>query len=352
LDQESSKGSPTGNYEAANFKISDDNGTLVKDELRSRVFEETTPGTWNITVEIIIPTLNEEETIGELIRNIHSSSLPFDLSILVIDGRSTDGTLDICKREKVRFIIQKGKGKGSAMREAVELSDADIIVFIDGDGTYSLADLELLLQPLLSGESDIVIGSRVLGRREKGAIPIFNNSGNKIFNRAISFAMKTTITDSLSGYRALFRKTFRDLLLISDAFEIEVEMTVEALAKGYRVLEVPVSYGLRRGSTTKLDPLRDGIKIARTLLFILMNLNPLKFFAIIALGFFVAGIYPAVQVLHEKIYLGQIISMPSVVLSSLLFMTGTISLVVGMVSELVVRSRRRLEYLINRNLQR
>jgi dolichol-phosphate mannosyltransferase len=140
--------------------------------------------------------------------------------------------------------------------------------------------------------------------------------------------------------------------LISDAFEIEVEMTVEALAKGYRVLEVPVSYGLRKGSTTKLDPLMDGMKIARTLLFILMNLNPLKFFAIIALGFFVAGIYPAVQVLHEKIYLGEIVSMPSVVLSSLLFMTGSISLVVGMVSELVVRSRRRLEYLINRNLQR
>jgi dolichol-phosphate mannosyltransferase len=166
----------------------------------------------------------------------------------VIDGRSTDGTLDVCKREKVRFIIQKGKGKGkgSAMREGVELSVADIIVFIDGDGTYSLADLELLLQPLLSGESDIVIGSRVLGRREKGAILIFNNSGNKILNRAISFAMKTTITDSLSGYRALFRTTFSDLLLISDAFEIEVEMIVEALAKGYRVLEVPVSYGPRK----------------------------------------------------------------------------------------------------------
>jgi cellulose synthase/poly-beta-1,6-N-acetylglucosamine synthase-like glycosyltransferase len=70
--------SPTSNFEAANFKISRDNGTLVKAELRSRTFEET--GTRNITVEIIIPTLNEEETIGELIRNIHSSSLPFELS--------------------------------------------------------------------------------------------------------------------------------------------------------------------------------------------------------------------------------------------------------------------------------
>src|SRR6266705_3010502 len=158
LHQESNKRCPTGNYEAATFKISDDNDTLLKEELRSRVFEETTPGTGNTTVEIIIPTLNEEETIGELIHSIHSSSLPFELSILVIDGRSTDGTLDVCKREKVRFIIQKGKGKGSAMREAVELSDADIIVFIDGDGTYSLADIELLLQPLLRGESDIVIG--------------------------------------------------------------------------------------------------------------------------------------------------------------------------------------------------
>ena len=238
------------------------------------------------------------------------------------------------------------------MREAVEQSDADIVVFIDGDGTYSASDLESMLEPLLNDQAHMVVGSRIVERREKGSISAFNKIGNNLFNRAINFAMKSSITDSLSGYRALYKKTFKDLVLFSDSFEIEVEMTVEALAKAYRVIEVPICYGLRKGSRTKLDPIGDGIKIGRTLLFILMNVNPLKFFGIISLAFFLASLYPGILVLYEKITTGNIISMPSVVFSSLLFVTGTISIVVGMVSELVVRSRRRLEYLINRKFEK
>jgi dolichol-phosphate mannosyltransferase len=127
-------------------------------------------------------------------------------------------------------------------------------------------------------------------------------------------------------------------------------MTVEALIKGYRLLEVPISYGLRRGSATKLDPIHDGIRIGQTLLFILLNVKPLKFFGILSLGFFIAGLYPASQVLYEKILFGDIIHMPSVVFSSLLFVTAAVSLVLGIVSELQVRSRKRLEYLINKRL--
>lgn len=302
----------------------------------------------NTTVEVIIPTLNEQTTIGGLIQSLRSLVLPVSFSILVIDGGSTDHTLDICQSENVKVITQKRKGKGSAMRQAVENSQADIIVFIDGDGTYSPSDMEAILEPLLRNKSDMVVGSRILGKREKGAISVFNSIGNRLFNRTINFAMNSGITDSLSGYRALYRSIFKELILFSDTFEIEVEMTVEALAKGYRVSEVPISYGLRKGSDTKLNPVGDGLKIGRTLLFILMNVNPLKFFGIISIGFLVAGSYPAFVVLHEKIVLGEIMSLPAVVLASLLFVTGGISIVLGMLSELVVRSRRRLEFLINR----
>jgi dolichol-phosphate mannosyltransferase len=314
-----------------------------------KIFSNTERG--EIKVEIIIPTLNEEKTIEELINNIRSCLLPIELSILVIDGGSSDRTVDICKRRNVRFLVQKGKGKGNAMREAVDHSEADVVVFIDGDGTYSPSDLGLLLEPLLDGKSDMVVGSRILGKRERGAISIFNTLGNRLFNRAINFAMKSSITDSLSGYRALYKKTFSNLILFSDSFEIEVEITVEALAKGYRVLEVPINYSIRKGSDTKLDPFGDGVKISKTLLFILMNVNPLKFFAIISLGFFIIGLWPAAYPLYEKISYGEITSIPAAVLSALLFVAGTLSIVVGMVSELVVRSRRRLEHLINRKLE-
>lgn len=315
------------------------------DGSKSSLFNE------NTRVEIIIPTLNEQEAIENLIHSIRSNVLPVKVSILVVDGGSTDRTLDICKRESVRFILQKKNGKGSAIREAVDKSEADIVVFIDGDGTYSIADLKLLLEPLLEDKSDMVVGSRILGKREKGAISMFNAIGNKLFNMAINFGMRTHITDSLSGYRALHKRTFKDLILFSDAFEIEVEMTVEALAKGYRVTEAPVKYSRRKEkSRTKLEPLHDGTKIATTLLFILINANPLKFFGFISLGLFAAGVPFAILVVLEKVYTGDIVHLPSVILSSLLFVASTLSLIVGLISELVVRARRRLEYLINRKL--
>jgi glycosyltransferase involved in cell wall biosynthesis len=182
-------------------------------------------------VEIIIPTLNEEHTIGKLIRNIRSHLLPLNISISVIDGGSTDKTLDICEKENVKITIQKGKGKGNAMRQAVDNTKAEIVVFIDADGTYEVSDLGMLLDPLINNKADMVIGSRLNGKIEKGSISLLNMIGNKIFNSAINFAMNSHVTDSLSGYRAMFSNVFRDLVLFSNNFEIEVEMTVEALAK-------------------------------------------------------------------------------------------------------------------------
>ena len=228
-----------------------------------------------------------------------------NITALVIDGGSTDNTLDICSRKNVKTIIQKGNGKGSALREAVNQTDADIVVFIDGDGTYLAAEMNLLLEPLIGNKSDIVVGSRISNKKNRKSITRFNALGNNLFNRTINFAMKSSITDSLSGYRAMYRKTFNELVLFSGNFEIEVEMTVDALAKGFRILEVPISYGTRNGSDTKLSPFNDGIEIAHTLIFILMNINPLKFFSIISLSFFIVGIYPAAFVLNEKISTGR-----------------------------------------------
>ena len=257
----------------------------------------TSQGTSNdynkIRVQVIIPTLNEEQAIGELIDSIGLLDISLRVSVTSYRWRFHYNTLDICRRKNVKCIVQSGKGKGNAMREAVDQTDAEIVVFIDGDGTYSANDMGSMLKALLDDKSDMIVGSRFLSKENRGSVAAFNVVGNKIFNRTINFAMKSSITDSLSGYRALYTETFRKLLLFSNSFEIEVEMTVEALAKGLRILEVPITYGVRKGSSTKLDPFGDGIKIGRTLLFILMNINPLKFFGLISLAFFVIGLYPA-----------------------------------------------------------
>lgn len=305
----------------------------------------------HMKAEIIIPTLNEESSIGQLIQNIKLESFPIDVSILVIDGGSTDDTINICKREKIRVIRQKGKGKGNAMKESVEYTDADIIIFIDGDGTYSIKDLGSLLKPLLNDECDMVVGSRVLGKREKGSISTLNTFGNTIFNSFINIALKSHVTDSLTGYRALRKKVFQDLILFSDSFEIEVEMTVEALARGYRIMEVPISYTNRINSKTKLNPIGDGVKIAKTLFFIVMNIRPLLFFGIMSAIIFGISIYPISIIMYEKFIFGDIVHLPSVIFSSLLIVTSVILLVLGVLSELIVRSRRRVELLFKRQFK-
>jgi dolichol-phosphate hexosyltransferase len=298
------------------------------------------------TIGVIIPTLNEEQTIGEILDKVKGIRLPAYTSTLVIDGGSTDHTLDICKRKNVDVIVQRGKGKGSAMREAVNKIDSDLLVFIDGDGTYPAENMSSLVMPLLEDKADMVVGSRI--KRQKGSVGGFNSVGNKIFNRAINFALGSSVTDSLSGYRTLRRETFNELVLFSDRFEIEVEITVEAIAKGLRILEVPITYGTRTGSKTKLNPLSDGANIARSLLFILMNVNPLKFFGAISLIFFALALYPSYFVIIEKFTTGEVVSIPSVLLSLFLFVIGVMSIVVGLLSELVVRSRRRLEHMISK----
>ena len=107
------------------------------------------------------------------------------------------------------------------MKQAVQHSNADVIVFMDGDGTYSIDDFEKMVGPIIDDKADMVVGNRSKKTREKNSITTFNSFGNNIFNKFINFSMKSNVQDSLSGYRAIRRKVFNDLILLSQHFEIE-----------------------------------------------------------------------------------------------------------------------------------
>jgi dolichol-phosphate mannosyltransferase len=302
----------------------------------------------NLTIEIIIPTLNEGNSIGKLIQSINKIKIPQKISILVIDGGSNDQTIKICQDLNVNVIQQKGRGKGNAMKEAAEISKSEIIVFIDGDDTYSASDLPKLLLPIIEDKADMVVGVRSKKIREKNSITTFNSLGNTLFNKFINFSMKSNVQDSLSGYRAIRRDMFNDLILLSSHFEIEVEMTVESLNKGYRISEVPISYFNRKNTETKLNPIGDGIKIGRTLIFIIMNIRPLLFFSLFSLSFFLLAIGFTSVIFYNRYVLGGVIYTPFAILSAMLFILGSLCLVLGLISELIVRSRKRLEFQISR----
>lgn len=212
---------------------------------------------------ITIPALNEETTIKTVVTDFLKVVDSCSFNVLVVDGHSSDNTMKLAKEAGATVISQKKKGKGAAMIETVGGREEDVIIFVDGDGTYLPSEFELIADPVMRGKADMVIGSRFKGKVEVGAIHPLNFLGNKFFSLVTQIVFDTDISDIFSGYRAVRRDLLQEIELKSSSFEIEAEMTVKAIAKGFTVLEVPITYLRRIGSSSKLNPLKDGLFILR-----------------------------------------------------------------------------------------
>lgn len=203
----------------------------------------------------LLPTLNEEKTIAKVIDEINELGLP-NYTILVVDGRSKDKTREIAKKKGASVIIQKAKGKGSAIIEAVAtLKDSDTVVMTDADATYSLKQVPKMIK--LADNNTMVFGSRVF---QPGSITSLNRFGNFAINSAGSLLFLHKIGDMCTGLRVFKASSFKKLKLKTTNFEIETEWTLKALKKGVKIVELPIEYSERKGET-KLSPLADGYKI-------------------------------------------------------------------------------------------
>jgi dolichol-phosphate mannosyltransferase len=213
-------------------------------------------------VACIIPTLNEDATIADVIQQ----SRHHTKRIIVVDGHSTDETRQIAIDTGATVLLERQRGKGIALRSAFNTVTAKVYITIDGDGTYDGHEMKNLLAPLQAGQADMVVGSRFLGKMERGAISPLNTFGNHLFNFLVNRLTGSKMTDSQSGYRAISQRALTHIDLSSVGFEIETELTMKILRAGFRVIEVPITYRKRRGTPPKLRAIRDGIKIITTIL--------------------------------------------------------------------------------------
>jgi len=227
-------------------------------------------------VTVLVPTLDEAETIGDVVRDFRSAG--FD-DILVVDGGSTDDTQAVAENAGARVVEQTGEGKGQAVREAVaEHVDAEYVLMLDGDGTYLADDAEAMLEPLRAGEAEHVIGNRFADMRS-GAMTTLNRLGNRLINGAFGVIHGESFDDILSGYRAFTRESFERMHLTADGFGIETEMAVECAKRGISTTVVPITYYPRpAGSNTNLHPVRDGGIIFLELYRRAKTNNPLFYF--------------------------------------------------------------------------
>ena len=228
---------------------------------------------------VLIPTYEEAATIGGVVDGFRERGFS---NILVIDGHSTDETRDIAREHGARVVEQsgrgKGTGKGQAVREGVARSTAPYILLLDGDGTYRPADAAALLDPLLSGAADHVIGDRYADMAD-GAMTRFNGVGNRMINRAFRTVHGRDVGDVLSGYRAFTRESFERCHPTAEGFGIETELAVECVKQGVEMVTVPITYHARPAdSETNLRPVRDGARILLTLYRLAKTNNPLFYF--------------------------------------------------------------------------
>ena len=215
---------------------------------------------------IVLPTLNEALSIGQVIEEIPQRILEergYHVDVLVVDGASTDSTLKIAQDKGARIIVESRRGKGRAIRTALEETHADYVFMLDGDYTYPTTFIPEMLE--LLKQYPVVIGSRLKGKRQKGALRRLHLVGNYLITWFANILYGTRVSDLCTGFWGFRREVIQNLNLTADGFQLEAEILTQLAKKGYQIGEIPILYRRRVGKA-KLTVLQDGFRIVRFLI--------------------------------------------------------------------------------------
>jgi len=293
-------------------------------------------------VAVLVPCYNEALTIEQVIIDIRKA-LP-DAAIYVYDNNSVDRTAEIAAAAGAVVRHESRQGKGFVLQRMFRDIDADVYLMIDGDSTYPAGEASRLIDPVISDDVDMVIGSRLMSA-SNSEFKRLNRFGNKLFLRTINSIFKVELTDILSGYRAFSRRFVKNTMLFAGGFDTETEMTLKALARGYRIVEIPVDLTNRpSGSSSKIRVVRDGTLIFKMIFSLFRDYKPLTFFGGVGLFIIALGLIPGVIVVYEFIETGFVTRLPSVVLAVGLILCGLLSITVGLILHTIVRRSQELDH--------
>lgn len=222
----------------------------VTNPSRPTEIERTSPDGTRHTISVIIPTRNEVDNL----RPVLAAAAPYADELLVVDGHSTDGTRELATAGGARVILDDGRGKGAAIRLAIEAAQGDILVFIDADGSHDPRDIPALVKPIVDGAADHVSGSRMLGGSDElhatwqQFVRLF---GSQIITLSINYTQNVRLTDCQNGFRAIRRDVALDLDLQENITSIEQEMVIKTVRRGYRLAEVPTHEYVRANGESR-----------------------------------------------------------------------------------------------------
>lgn len=301
------------------------------------------------SVAFVIPCLNEEATIAQVVADCRQA-LP-NARVCVFDNNSTDHTSEQARAAGAEVIACPKPGKGEVIAQAFAELDEDVLVILDGDGTYDASLAPTMAQLILKGRCEMVVCTRVPTDRE--AYPHLHVSGNRVFSALVSLLLSRAVTDVFSGYRAVSRSFYENILLESSGFEVESELTLKAISRGFTVREISGSYAARpAGSHSKLRTFRDGWRILKFIFLVLRDCRPLAFFSSLAglcvVLSMISGIAPIMDYVRES----YVHTVPRAVLAASFMVLGTVLFGVGLILDSQLRHLREQSTLMRRWLRR
>lgn len=297
----------------------------------------------NARIAVLIPCLNEEKTIDKVVKDFRCE-LP-DAEIHVFDNASTDDTPRIAEDAGAIVHRENRRGKGYVVQTMFETVDADIYIMVDGDDTYPAEAVHSLLREVVAGEVDMAVGSRFLC--PDSSFRPLNYAGNQLFLGIINAIFGTRLTDVLSGLRVMNRRFVKQLPLFVPGFEIEVEMAIKALGRGYRIGEKPARLRDRpEGSCSKLRKFRDGCRILWTIFALMRDYKPMTTFGALGGIAVLLGLCMGMMVGSGHILTALAAGHLSAFLSLGLILSGMLAITSGMMLHILNRRMQEIEHLL------
>lgn len=299
---------------------------------------------------VLIPCYNESVTIEKVVKDFRRV-LP-EADIYVYDNNSTDGSAEIAEKAGAIVRYEYKQGKGNVLRSMFRDIEADCYVMVDADDTYPAEDAPGMVQMVLEGRADMVIGDRLNTTYFEENKRPFHDFGNKLVRWLVNNLFDGNLQDIMTGYRAMNRRFVKEYPLLSKGFEVETEMSLFALDGNYLVREVPVEYRDRpAGSESKLNTFSDGFRVLKMIVMLFRDYKPLLFFNVLAGICFILGTILVIPVLHEYAVTHLVERFPTLFVSIFLYIASLMFFCSGMILDVLKNNQRKTKETIVKQIK-
>src|SRR6266446_282157 len=282
------------------------------------------------SLTILIPCLNEEVGVASVVRE-YATAFP-RADILVVDNGSEDGTAAAARAAGATLLTEKRRGKARAVATALAAIDTDLVLMVDGDGSYPAEGAKFLVEEYLREPADMITGIRSAQNATRIFRPM-HQWGMSIFAAVLNLVFRFKPLDLFSGLRLFSRRFYQHVPVLSRGFELEIELTIQAIDKNFSMTEVPVPFRSRtNGSESKLETVRDGVRILRLLLVLFRDYRPLAFFGTMGAAVAATGLAAGSAPILEYFHTGLVNRLPLAVLAASLM---TLSILIGLIGLLL-----------------